>query len=131
MTGRSTPPLHWGSVLFHWIYVWTFLVVVVLQPASAGLCSVGEALMSCDKKFLRPKGDNEKFMKAITACLDKEKLDLKKINLPCFQQEQVDTLVKCRCEAYIQAAGTKSSTDAKKKTVDFKKCVDNAVQSKS
>ncbi|XP_049511776.1 uncharacterized protein LOC119464850 isoform X3 [Dermacentor silvarum] len=129
MTGRPTSPPECGNLLFHWIYLWTFLVVVVLQPASAGLCSVGEALMSCNRKFLRPKGDNEVFMKAITACLEKEKLDLTKINLPCFQPKQVDTLVKCRCEAYVQAAGKKSSADAKKKTVDFKKCVDKAVKS--
>ncbi|XP_049511778.1 uncharacterized protein LOC119464850 isoform X4 [Dermacentor silvarum] len=113
MTGRPTSPLECGNLLFHWIYLWTFLVVVVLQPASAGLCSVGEALMSCNRKFLRPKGDNEVFMKAITACLEKEKLDLTKINLPCFQPKQ----------------GKKSSADAKKKTVDFKKCVDKAVKS--
>ncbi|KAL1433599.1 hypothetical protein MTO96_012429 [Rhipicephalus appendiculatus] len=124
-------PHRCNSVLFRWIYVGTFLVALVLQPASAGLCTVGEALMSCDKTYLRPKGDNELFMKAITACLDKEKLDLRKINLPCFQQAQVDTLVKCRCEAYIQAVGKKAAADAKKKTVGFKTCVDKAVQSKT
>ncbi|KAL3204977.1 hypothetical protein MRX96_041097 [Rhipicephalus microplus] len=90
---------------------------------------VGEALMTCDKAHLLPKGDNEIFMKVIAVCLEREKLDLKKINLPCFNQDQVDVLVKCRGEAYAKATSNKAS--ARKKAADFKKCVDKAVRSKT
>ncbi|KAH6924021.1 hypothetical protein HPB50_010459 [Hyalomma asiaticum] len=119
-TRMTSPPRRGNGLWFRWIYQLAFLVAVVVQMASAGLCTGKWSVRASLERRNVIAGDNEIFMKAITDCLEKEKLDLKKINLPCFTQKQVDVLVKCRGEAYIKAVGKKASAGATKRTADFK-----------
>lgn len=66
-------------------------------------------------------------MKTVTACFQRESMDLRRISLPCLTKQHVNTLVKCRSEAYIKSSTSpRMKSDAIKKAKEFKDCVKKA-----